>query len=448
MTEAPLVRLVDDDADLLAAQMQALRIAGFRAEGFSSGVEALTGMTADYPGVVLSDVRMPGMDGFALFRHLRAMDPDLPVILLTGHGDVPMAVDAMREGAWDFLTKPVGVDDLAAALRRAVQARALVLENRALRAMRPAAPPGLLGESPALVHLRETVTRLAEAGVDALITGPSGAGKEAVARAIHREGPRRARAFVHIACDTLDEARFDLDFLGAEAGQTGAPRHARLVGRIERAHRGTLFLDRIEALSPGLQARLLHLIESREVWAAGASAARPLDLHVLAATRADLGALVAQGRFRPDLYYRLSGVTLRVPPLAERPGDAPLLFRHFLLMAAARLNLPVPPVTALAQARLVSHDWPGNLRELMQFAESQALGMTALPPPPTGSPESSLATLMATHEAALLREALRQEGGNVSRVMTRLQLPRKTIYDKLNRHGIRPEEFRQSGERF
>ncbi len=294
MTALPLVRLVDDDTDLLEAQTQSLRIAGFQPEAFSSAA-ALQGLDADYPGVVLSDVRMPGMDGFELFRRLRALDPELPVILLTGHGDV--AVAAIRDGAWDFLTKPVGLDALTAALRRAVQARALVLENRQLRAIRsvPVAAGQLLGDSTAMVQLRDTVTRLAEAGVDALITGPSGAGKTLLARAIHREGPRHARAFVHVACDTLDAARFDLDFIGAEAGQPGAPRHARLVGRLEKAHRGTLFLDRIDRLSLAQQARLLHVIEAREVWAAGASAARAVDLHVLAASQADLAAMVARG---------------------------------------------------------------------------------------------------------------------------------------------------------
>ena len=443
----PLVRLVDDDTDLLQAQTQSLRIAGFQPEAFSSAAAALRGIDADYPGVILSDVRMPGMDGFELFRRIRAIDAELPVILLTGHGDVAMAVAAIREGAWDFLTKPVGLDALTAALRRAAQARALVLENRQLRALRevPVAAGQLLGSSAAMVHLRDTVARLAGAGVDALITGPSGAGKTLLARAIHREGPRHARAFVHVACDALDAARFDLDFFGAEAGQPGAPRHTRLVGRLEKAHRGTLFLDRIDRLSPAQQARILHVIEAREVWAAGASAARAVDLHVLAASQADLAAMVARAEFLPDLYYRLSGVTLNVPALRDRRGDIPILFRRFLLAACARLNLPVPQITPLSQARLATHDWPGNARELMQFAESVALGLPALGEV-AGEEVVGLAEMMAGYEAGVIREALLISGGNVSRAMERLRLPRKTFYDKVNRLGIRPEGFRNRGK--
>lgn len=446
--DRPLVRLVDDDADLLAAQMQALRIAGFRAESFSGAAEALKGLTADYPGVVLTDVRMPGMDGLEFFRRLHALDEDLPVILMTGHGEIAMAVEAIRAGAWDFLTKPVGLDQLTAALRRAAQARALVMENRRLRAMRtePAAPHQLLGASPAAARLREAVARIGEAGADALILGPAGAGKEAVARAIHAEG--KGRGFVHVACEAIEESRFELEFFGAEPGHAGAPRQARLGGRLEQAHRGTLFLDQADRLPPGLQARLLHVIEAREFWPVGAATARPLDLRVLASTREDLGDLAAKGLFRADLHHRLSGVTLRVPALAERREDAPILFRYFLLAACKRLDLPIPAITPQAQARLASHDWPGNARELRQFAEAQALG-APLSPVEGGEAEAApqdLAGLVARYEAGLLREALRATNGHAARAMARLGLPRKTFYDKLTRHGIRPEDFRRRDE--
>ena len=448
MTDLPLVRLIDDDADLLAAQTQSLKIAGFKTEAFSDPLQALEGLTPDYPGVVLSDVRMPGIDGIEVHRRLRALDPELPVILITGHGDVPMAVEAIRNGAWDFLTKPVGLDQLSAALRRASQARALVLENRELKAMRnaPMAKGQLLGASPAISHLREAVSRLAEAGVDVMITGPSGAGKEAVARAIHAEGPRKSKPFIHLACDTLDEARFDLDFFGAESGHPDAPRHVRLVGRIEKAHRGTLFLDRVDMLSPALQAKILHVIERREFWSAGAAAPRPLDIHVMASTSADLAALVAEGRFHADLFYRLSGVTLNVPPLSERRADIPVLFRTFLLAAAQRQGLPLPPITPLTQARLDSYDWPGNARELRQFAEAHVLGMPMLGEDGGAEASADLSTMMARYEANLLREALRATRGHVTKAMGQLGLARKTFYDKLARHGIQPETFRDRGE--
>lgn len=444
-TPAPppgLVRLVDDDPDLRAALGQSLRIAGFTVEAFDRAEAALAGLDDSYPGVVLTDVRMPGMDGLDLFAHLHRMDADLPVILLTGHGDVPMAVQALKSGVYDFLTKPVGVDDLSATLRRATATRRLVLENRQLRRMQAVADPGAphwIGDSPAISHLRETAPRLAEAGVNVLITGPGGAGKEALARLIHRSGPRRSRAFVPVACSTLTEDRFEVDYLGTEARP--ALRQARSVGRLERAHRGTLFLDEVEALPPALQARILALIESRELWPLGAETPRPFEVQVIAASRSDLRAAVDQGRFRDDLFYRLAGVTLALPALKDHAGDVPLLFQHFLLMAAARLKLPLPPLTPELKAHLQAHDWPGNVRELQQFAERHLLGL-APAPVDTATDSPPLAEQIARYEAHLLREALRLTRGNASAAMARLGLPRKTFYDKLARHGIRAESFR------
>ncbi|WJS86503.1 sigma-54 dependent transcriptional regulator [Paracoccus sp. TOH] len=441
MTEAPLVRLVDDDPDLLAAQVQSLKIAGFRAEPFTEPAEALRGLGPDWPGVVLSDVRMPGMDGFQVFERIHALDPDLPVILLTGHGDVPMAVAALKRGVYDFLTKPIGGGPLAAALARAVSSRALVLENRALRQQQQAgaaAETRLIGQSPVMMHLRETVGRVAETGGDVLILGPGGSGKETVARAIHRQSPRRARAFVHVACAALDETRFEAEMLGAES----QGRNPRLPGRLESAHRGTLYLDEIDALSPALQAALLALIEAREIRPPGAAAPRALDLRVIASSSADLARLMREGAFRSDLYYRLAGITLTLPPLAERREDIPELFRHFLIEAAARLDLPAAPVTGTVKARLAGYGWPGNLRELRQFAESHALGLSPFDAAGGGEDGPGLAGLVAEYEAELIRDALRLAEGNATQAMARLRLPRKTFYDKLNRHGIRPADFR------
>lgn len=445
MTDTPrLVRLVDDDEDLRLAQVQTLRIAGFAVEPFASAAEALEGMTADYPGAVLSDVRMPGMDGLELFDRLHGIDPELPVILLTGHADVPMAVSALKQGAYDFLSKPIGADALLAAVGRACQSRALVMENRALRRQardEAAQDSPLIGQSAVMAHLRDSIDRLAQAGGDLWLTGPGGSGKTTVARLIHRQSPRRARAFVHVPCATLDEARFEAEFLGTEA-QGRAPRSA---GLLEKAHRGTLYLDEIDSLNPALQARILAVIEAGELWPAGAAAPRALDLRVIASTRDDPERLVRDGRLRGDLYYRLSGVVLALPPLVERREDIPELFRHFLLDACRRLDLPAQPVTPLVKARLAGHDWPGNLRELRQFAESHALGLSPFDGADEAAPDRGLADLVAEYEAGLIREALRLSGGHAGRAMERLRLPRKTFYDKLTRHGIKPAEFRDDG---
>lgn len=436
-----LVRLVDDDEDLRAAQVQTLQMAGFQVQGFGLAAEALKGVTRDFPGVILSDVRMPGMDGLQLFGHLHGIDPDLPVILLTGHGDVPMAVAALKAGAYDFLTKPVGRDVLLAALNRALSARALVLENRDLRqASHDAADafPELSGSSDVMVHLRAALDRVAAAGGSALLTGPDGAGKLVVARAIHRQGPRRARAFVHLACDALDDARFDVDLLGNE---TPGPRGTRQTGLLERAQRGVLFLDRVDALTPTMQARLAAILESGEFWPAGAAAPRPMDVQILASTTAD-PARLAEGPFDARLFYRLSGTVLPVPSLVERREDIPALYRHFLLAACARLDRPAPAMTGAVKARLSGHGWPGNLPELRGFAESQAIGVTPFDAQ-NGDEAPSLPDLVAAYEAELIRDALRLSGGNATAAMARLQLPRKTFYDKLARHGIKPMDFRR-----
>lgn len=446
MTDAPLVRLVDDDPDLLAAQAQALKLAGFQPETFDDPVAALHGLGPDWPGVVLSDIRMPGMDGFQLFERIHALDPDLPVILLTGHGDVPTAVAALKRGVYDFLTKPVGGGTLAAALARAASTRALVLENRALRARATEEPQteiGLSGQSPVMRHLRDSLERVAQVGGDVLITGPAGSGKRTAARSIHRQSSRRGRVFTRVYCAALDEAHFDAEFLGQDGGNA---RTGRQIGKLEKTHRGTLFLDEVDALSPNLQARLQAILEAGEIWPAMAAAPRPLDLRVIASTCRDLVPLVETGAFRGDLYYRLSTVTLQMPALAQRHEDIPELFRQFLLTACQRLNLPVAPVTGAVKARLAGYGWPGNLPELQQFAESHAMGLSPFDPASEGIDGPGLAELIADYEAELIREALRLVDGNATRAMTRLRLPRKTFYDKLTRHGIRPASFRAEGQ--
>jgi two-component system C4-dicarboxylate transport response regulator DctD len=442
---------IDDDRDLLLAQAQGLQIAGFSVRSFSSGPEALRQVTADFDGVILSDIRMPQMDGLSVLHHVQAIDPEIPVVLLTGHGDVPMAVQALRDGAYDFLTKPSPMADLIVSLRRGLQKRQLVIENRQLRkihADNAASKTSLLGDSAVMVHLRQMLLQIADADVDVLITGDTGAGKESAARALHRLSSRRNRPFVQINCASLSDESFQLELFGAEvgskfAGYGGMAR--RTAGRLEKAHRGTLLLDDVDGLSLAQQAKLHGVLERRELWSVGAEEPRALDIRVIATTKSDLQGALGRGEFRADLFYLMSGVTLRIPPLSERKGDIRLLFQHFLVSACARLKRPIPKITMPAHAYLLNHAWPGNVRELEHFAERFALGLedARLPGAAADHDSQGLADRVGAYEAEIIRETLNLNHGNAQAAMRRLKLARKTFYDKLARHGIRIGDFRK-----
>ncbi len=442
------VIVVDDDRDLLAAQTQGLELAGFTVRGFSSGKDALRELTPQFDGAILSDVRMPHMDGLALFERVQAVDPEIPVILLTGHGDVPMAVQALKKGAYDFLTKPFPMDELAVALGRASQTRRLVIENRQLRALHagPVSGKGLLGDSPIMIHLRQALTQVADADIDVLITGDTGSGKETAARTLHRMGSRRSRPFIHINCASLAEETYHAHLFGAEQGMRpgGYGTVKRVVGRLEQAHRGVVLFDDVDALSLAQQSKLLDVIESREIWPLGAQEPRALDVRFIATTKIDLREAVAQGTFRADLFYRSSGISIHMPSLAQRRSDVRLLFQHFLVRACARLHQSIPRLTEPLQAHLQTYSWPGNVRELEHFAERFALGLqdARLPGPSAEAPDLGLAERVARFEADVIRETLAACKGDAQASAKALGLARKTFYDKLQRHRIRIDAFR------
>jgi two-component system, NtrC family, C4-dicarboxylate transport response regulator DctD len=446
---SPRVILIDDDKDFLDAQVQALELAGFTVQAFLSGTEAMRHMTREFDGVIVSDVRMPNMDGLSLFKHVHELDPELPVLLLTGHGDVPMAVQALKDGVYDFLIKPFSVAELIASLGRASQKRELVIENRSLRKLHAGyinAKTALIGESMVMDSLRQTLSQIAEADVDVLITGEGGAGKKTAARSLHSLSHRKAKPFVQISCASLSEDNFYAEVFGSESEEK-APlqRHTpkRLVGHLERAHRGTILFDDVGSLSLQQQAALLRVIETREYRPRGADEPRLLDLRIIATSRQNLRDAVQKGTFRADLFYLLSGVTLHVPPLSERRSDIRLLFQHFLFAACARTKRPIPRLTIIAHMHLQRHDWPGNVRELERFAERFALGLD----PEEGSNSISnsspgLAERINQFEAELIQEVLSRYQGDAKRSMEILKLPRKTFYDKLSRHGIRISDYR------
>ncbi|WP_368166150.1 sigma-54-dependent transcriptional regulator, partial [Aeromonas sp. R9-1] len=332
------VMLIDDEPALRHSLGQTLELEEMQVSPFASAREALARLTPDWPGVVISDINMPGMDGIAFLTAALARDPELPVILLTGHGDISTAVSAMRLGAYDFIEKPFGTDELLEVVRRAQEKRRLVLENRELREELEAQSgpgPRLLGRTEGIRRLRKILTRIKDAPADVLIHGETGCGKELVARFLHDHSVRAAAPFVAINCGAIPESMMESELFGHEAGAfTGALK--RRVGRIAWANGGTLFLDEIESMPMSLQIKLLRVLEERRVEPLGANQGIPLDIRVLAATKADLRQLADRGHFRADLYYRLNVVRVEIPPLRERKEDIPLLFENFLRVAATR----------------------------------------------------------------------------------------------------------------
>lgn len=436
------VIVIDDEASIRTAVEQWLSLSGFSVQLFARAEECLAHLPRHFPGVIISDVRMPGMDGLQLLERLQADDPDLPVILLTGHGDVPMAVEAMRSGAYDFLEKPFTPQHLLGSLRRALEKRQLVLENRRLHEqadLKSRLEGTLLGMSQGLQQLRRQVLDLASLPVNVLIRGETGSGKERVARCLHDFGPRADKPFVALNCAAIPESLFEAELFGHESGAfTGA--QGKRIGKLEYANGGTVFLDEIESMPLAQQAKLLRVIQEQKLERLGANQSIDVDLRIIAATKPDLLEEARAGRFREDLAYRLNVAELRLAPLRERREDIPLLFEHFARAAGDKLGRTAPPLSGAQLAQLLSHDWPGNVRELANAAERHALGLGSLniEVAPAGQ---SLGEQMEAFEAQCLRAALRQHGGEIKAVMEALQLPRRTLNEKMQRHGLVREDF-------
>ncbi|KYC25616.1 sigma-54 dependent transcriptional regulator [Pseudomonas sp. ABFPK] len=440
------VILVDDDPHLRQALSQTLDLAGLKVVALADAQGLAERIEADWPGVVVSDIRMPGIDGLQLLEQLHGRDNELPVLLITGHGDVPLAVQAMRTGAYDFLEKPFASDALLDSVRRALALRRLVLDNRSLRLAlsdRQQLATRLVGQSPSMQRLREQIGALAGTRADVLILGETGAGKEVVARALHDLSSRRDGPFVAINAGALAESVVESELFGHEPGAfTGAQK--RRIGKFEFANGGTLFLDEIESMSLDVQVKLLRMLQERVVERLGGNQLIPLDIRIIAATKEDLRQSADQGRFRADLYYRLNVAPLRIPPLRERGDDILVLFQHFADAASERHGLPPHSLQPAQRAMLLRHDWPGNVRELQNAAERFALGLELAldgqaPPaamPSAPMPSGNLSEQVEQFERSLIAAELAQPHSSMRSLAEALGIPRKTLHDKLRKHGL------------
>lgn len=446
----PEVFLVEDDLAVRKNREQALAMADIAVRGFANAESMLAALaTGARPALVISDVRLPDRDIRNVLAELRQFDHNVPVLLITGHNDLAMAVEAVHDGAHDFIEKPFSSGRLVSAAQRALEQHALAEENRRLRErMGIAGIERIIGQSPAMQRIRQRVSTLAPSGVDILLNGETGVGKDMVARTIHDASGRRG-PFVAIHCGALLDSVLERELFGHQASavsRTGK----RHISRIEYASGGTLFLDEIETMPLNLQVKLLQVLQARSIGRPGSHAPIAVDCRVVTASKADLKTAAEHGHFHADLFHHLNVVSLDIPPLRQRREDIPLLMATFLHAAARRHQRPQADWTPADLARWSAYDWPGNVRELKHTAERWALGLPddlpgsdTLPDQPPGPPRASLAEQIDQVEKQLIEDALRHCAGQVTRTAEWLGTPRKTLYDKLQRHGIQPEAFRR-----
>lgn len=448
---AMTVLFVDDEAPLRHAARQTLELAGLEVECHAIATAALERISRDFTGVLVTDIRLPGMDGIALLRSSLLRDPEFPVILVTGHGDVELAVSTMREGAYDFIEKPWMPERLVDSIRRAIDKRALTLENRKLRARieqidtDPIAE-SLRGVSRAMEVLRRKVRAVASTDADVLLIGETGTGKTLTARALHAASPRAGRAFVAINCAALPGDLIESELFGHEAGAFPGAARARY-GRFEHARGGTVFLDEIDSLPLPLQAKLLHAVETRSILRLGSHEPVELDMRFVTASKDDLEVAASEGRFRSDLLYRLNVVTLRMPSLSERREDIPGLFLGFARDTATRYGIELPEVPTGVLEGISNCVWPGNLRELRNTAERFVLGLETFDGSIAQSSDGSLTLVerLALHERALIAASLAANGGSLKETYEALGISRKALYEKMQRHGLDRNSFRSEG---
>ncbi|BCO08711.1 sigma-54-dependent Fis family transcriptional regulator [Desulfolithobacter dissulfuricans] len=445
------VLFIDDEKHIRQANRQTLELADLEVSCLDCAEKAIPVLSQEWPGVVVCDIRLPQMDGLEFLHRAREIDPDLPVILITGHGDVSTAVQAMRDGAYDFIEKPYSSERLVKTVRRGLEKRMLTLENRRLRwelEAHSAPGPRIIGRTPAMQRLRATIAQIADTGADVLVVGETGTGKELVARSLHEHSQRRIRNFVAVNCGAVSENMIESELFGHEAGAFTDAK-SRRIGKFEHANGGTLLLDEIESMPMHVQVHLLRVLQERALERLGSNTLIPLDLRVVAAAKVDLRQAVERGEFREDLYYRLNVVCLHIPPLRTRREDIPLLFHHFLLVAGHRYQREVPTPDTAQMNALMAYDWPGNVRELRNLAERYVLlgnqcdwSLEQLLASSAPEQANSLPQLVECFERGLIEQALAAHKGSIKDVMASLAVPRKTLYDKMRKYGLDKSDYK------
>jgi len=445
MSDRGTVLFVDDEASMRQAVSQWLELAGFELIVHHDGASALGKLSTDFPGILVTDLKMEGIDGLELLRRSHAIDPELPVLVITGHGDVETAVEAMQLGAYDFIEKPFAPERFLDIVRHAGEKRQLVIENRRLRRAvnEQTLSSRIIGTSRVAEKLRAAVAELAGTDVSVILFGETGVGKDLVARCLHDFGRRHKGNYVAINCAAVPESMVESEFFGHEAGAFTSAVKPR-PGKLEHANGGTLFLDEIDSMPLSTQGKLLRALQERAVERLGSNQSIAVDLRAVAASKIDLRKASATGAFRVDLYYRLSVVELMIPPLRERKEDVPLLFEFFAASAAKAHGRELRPISAGTMNALMAQDWPGNVRELRNAAERYALGFGggfALGSPTEEPAPISLAQQVEAFERTVIERSLAESGGRISAVMERLDIPRRTLSEKMSRLGLDRQRF-------
>ena len=448
------VLLVDDDPGNIPRFTQALAPLGLWIESASNGAEALSLLARrsdahGFPGIVITDFKMPVMDGIELLHQSQVKDSDLPVIIVSAYGEIAMAVNAIKSGAYDFIERPFEIEDILSKAKRALEKRKLVLDNRRLRtelANRSGIAASIIGNSPVIQSLREDIANVGSTDVTVLIHGQTGTGKEVVARALHGCSSRSKGRFVAINCGALSENLIDSELFGHEAGAFTDAKQRR-IGLVEYAKGGTLFLDEIESMPLALQVKLLRMLQERIICRLGSNEEIKIDIRLIAATKIDLLAASGRREFREDLYFRLGVAELHVPQVNQRREDIPLLFRHFVQVFSDQYQRTPPELSHNDIERLMAHDWRGNVRELRNVAERQVLGIGGL----TGGAldrdpghRKTLPEQLDAVEEAFIRKALEESRGNIQSAADTLGIPRRTLNEKMRRYNLERREFEQS----